>query len=192
MGKLIFFVRPQIANPQIFGLIPQSQIRKFLRCSGPQILKFVMINPTIVNPQIFLGVPVRKSFLIQIALVCLLYFFYLRNSFSKLSQKPKVVLKFEREHFKLIFIGQKIIYLRISGPQKNNWVRKSQNPQIEKSLKRKKYMVRKSQSGKMPHLRKVCKAKKIVRKFAELRFAEHICGPPTFVFRFLYSDVGWG
>jgi hypothetical protein len=33
---------PQIANPQILGLFPQSQIREFLRCASPQI----------ANPQI--------------------------------------------------------------------------------------------------------------------------------------------
>jgi hypothetical protein len=30
-----FFVSPQIANPEILRLIPQSQIRKFLRCARP-------------------------------------------------------------------------------------------------------------------------------------------------------------
>jgi hypothetical protein len=39
-----FCVSPQITNPQILGLIPQLQIRKFLRCA----------NPHIANPQIFL------------------------------------------------------------------------------------------------------------------------------------------
>jgi hypothetical protein len=50
-GNANFFVGPQIANPQILGLIPQSQIRKFLRCASPQIA-----NPQIcyVNPQISL------------------------------------------------------------------------------------------------------------------------------------------
>jgi hypothetical protein len=32
-----FFISPQIANPQILLLIPQSQILKFLRCASPQI-----------------------------------------------------------------------------------------------------------------------------------------------------------
>ncbi len=31
-GQANFFVSPQIANPQILELIPQSQVRKFLRC----------------------------------------------------------------------------------------------------------------------------------------------------------------
>jgi hypothetical protein len=39
----VFVVSPQIANPQISGLIPQSQIRTFLRFASPQI----------ANPQIF-------------------------------------------------------------------------------------------------------------------------------------------
>ncbi len=38
----IFFV-----SPQILGLIPQSEIRKFFRCASPQIRKIVMINPQI-------------------------------------------------------------------------------------------------------------------------------------------------
>ncbi len=32
-----FLVSPQIVNPQILGLISQSQIRKFLKCASPQI-----------------------------------------------------------------------------------------------------------------------------------------------------------
>ncbi len=39
-----YFYNPQIANPQIFGLIPQSQISTFLRQPSPQI----------ANPQIFM------------------------------------------------------------------------------------------------------------------------------------------
>jgi hypothetical protein len=38
----IIFVCQQIADPQILGLIPQSQIRKFLKFASPQI----------ANPQI--------------------------------------------------------------------------------------------------------------------------------------------
>ncbi len=38
------FVTPQIANSQIFGLIPQSQIRKFMRCTSPQIAKPQICN----------------------------------------------------------------------------------------------------------------------------------------------------
>ncbi len=45
-----FFIRPQIANPQILGLIPQSKIRKFLRYSGPQIRKGFFLQ--IEYPQI--------------------------------------------------------------------------------------------------------------------------------------------
>ncbi len=37
VGTQIIFVSPQNANPQILGLIPQSQIRKFLKCASPQI-----------------------------------------------------------------------------------------------------------------------------------------------------------
>ncbi len=42
---------PQIANLHIFGLIPLSQIRKFLKFASPQIRFF--INPKIANPHIF-------------------------------------------------------------------------------------------------------------------------------------------
>ncbi len=40
----ICFLSPQIAYPQILGLIPQSQIHKFPRCANPQIA-----NPQIYN-----------------------------------------------------------------------------------------------------------------------------------------------
>jgi hypothetical protein len=49
---------------------------------------------------------------------------------------------------------------------------KELGPQIAKNIVR-----------KLPHLRKVRKSKKIVRKFADLRFEKHICGPPTFAFQ---------
>jgi hypothetical protein len=53
-GHAIFFVSPQSANLQILGLIPQSQVRKFLRCASPhrKIRKFGMINPQIANSRI--------------------------------------------------------------------------------------------------------------------------------------------
>ncbi len=47
MGKLTFVKSPQIANPKILGLIPLSQIRKFLWCASPEV----------VNPQIFMNYP---------------------------------------------------------------------------------------------------------------------------------------
>jgi hypothetical protein len=49
VGTQIFFCKSEIANPQILGLIPQSQIRKFLRCASPQMRKFVTINPQIAK-----------------------------------------------------------------------------------------------------------------------------------------------
>ncbi len=60
---------------------------------------------------------------------------------------------------------------------------KKLGPQIRKSqiANHKKYMGRKSQICKWPHLRLVRKSKKIkFRKFMDLRFAELIYGPPTF------------
>jgi hypothetical protein len=37
VGTQILLFIPQIANPQILELIPQSQICQFLRCASPQI-----------------------------------------------------------------------------------------------------------------------------------------------------------
>jgi hypothetical protein len=37
VGKQTFVESPQIANPQIFGLIPLLQIRKFFSCASQQI-----------------------------------------------------------------------------------------------------------------------------------------------------------
>jgi hypothetical protein len=49
-----FFKSPHIAYPQILGLIPMSQIRKFLSCANPQKanLQIFVINPQIANPHI--------------------------------------------------------------------------------------------------------------------------------------------
>jgi hypothetical protein len=49
-----FYKSPQIANPQILGLIPISQICKFLSCANPPKVnvQILMINPPIANPQI--------------------------------------------------------------------------------------------------------------------------------------------
>jgi len=61
-GRANFFVSPQLAYPQILGLIPQSQIRKFLRCASPQIAKPQICNVQFANHKStnFFGVPVRK------------------------------------------------------------------------------------------------------------------------------------
>jgi hypothetical protein len=69
------------------------------------------------------------------------------------------------------------MYLQICGsfrPQKN-WVHKSQIRKLQKRL------VRKSQICKLPYLRKVYQSKKSAKfaKFADLKFAELSCGPPT-------------
>ncbi len=53
----------------------------------------------------------------------------------QLSEKPKVVLKFEWEHFRLKFIRRKIFYLRICGSiksAKNNCVRQLQKYMVSK------------------------------------------------------------
>jgi len=54
VGKQTFLISLQIANPQIFGLLPLSQFRKCLRCASPQILnsQIFMNNPQIANPQV--------------------------------------------------------------------------------------------------------------------------------------------
>ncbi len=62
VGKQIFFVSPKTATSKIPGLIPQSQIRKFLRCvslqlTNPQICNDLSENTKSEN---FRGVPVRK------------------------------------------------------------------------------------------------------------------------------------
>ncbi len=53
VGKQTFVKSPQIAIPHINGLIPLTQIRKFLRCDNPKIanLQIFMINPQIANLQ---------------------------------------------------------------------------------------------------------------------------------------------
>jgi hypothetical protein len=52
-GTHFFWVSPQIANPQILGLIPQSRFAKPQVSEVLPVRKFVMINPQILNPQIF-------------------------------------------------------------------------------------------------------------------------------------------
>jgi hypothetical protein len=54
VGKQTFFKSPQIANLQILGLIPLSQISKILMCVSPQIAnpQIFMINPQVANLQI--------------------------------------------------------------------------------------------------------------------------------------------
>ncbi len=49
IGKQTFVKSPQIENPQILGLIPLSQIRKFHRYASLQIenSQILMINPQI-------------------------------------------------------------------------------------------------------------------------------------------------
>jgi hypothetical protein len=62
-GHANYFFTPQIANPRILGLIPQSKIRKFLRCASPQIANPQICNDYSVNRKSanILGVPDRKS-----------------------------------------------------------------------------------------------------------------------------------
>ncbi len=54
VGKQTFFYSPQIANPKILGLIPVSEVLKFLTCAGPQIAnpQIFWINSKIAIPQI--------------------------------------------------------------------------------------------------------------------------------------------
>ncbi len=84
-------------------------------------------------------------FLIQLRIGTVPYasniFFYLRkctldydmqcNSVLKLSQKPRVILTFELEHFKPIFVRRKLryhMYLRICGSFKSEKIIMSANP----------------------------------------------------------------
>jgi|688.fasta_scaffold583153_2 hypothetical protein len=91
-------------------LIRKLHIHKFPWCPTPQIS----------NPQICKK---KAVFHIQISIGLPLIFSYLRRNIldyempcnSKLSQKPGVVLKSECQHFKLIFVRIKSMYLRICG-----------------------------------------------------------------------------
>jgi hypothetical protein len=52
---LQIFFSPQIENPQILGLILQTQFQKFLRRASPQVANpqiFLVPSPQIGNPQI--------------------------------------------------------------------------------------------------------------------------------------------
>ncbi len=78
---------------------------------------------------------------IRIALPPILVFIYVsifqttKCHVSKLSQQPKVVLKFECDNFKLIFVRTKIMYLRIYGSFKHAKRTGSANRKIHKSQK---------------------------------------------------------
>ncbi len=136
------------------------QVRKFLVsfCKhksanfwGVPVRKFVMIDPQIAKPQISLV----SSRQIENPQICM------EN--SNLFQKPKVVFKFECEHFKLIFVWRKIMYFGgfavlssqkiIGSPnRKDLYCPHVANPQIATFAEG--------------------------RKFAVFRFAELICRPP--------------
>ncbi len=129
------FFSPQTANLQILELIPQSQIPKFLRCASLQIRKFVIINPQIrkfpwfpnlqiSNLQIFKE---KTVFLFQIHTGFCNIIFYLPKYVLdwempcnvEPSQKPKVDIKFELKHLKLIFEKKYLLIIcpQIAGPQ---------------------------------------------------------------------------
>jgi hypothetical protein len=89
---------------------------------------------------------------------------------------PEVILKFEWEQFKLIFVTIKAVYFRICGNLKsaeNNCVRKSK---IRKSPQISGPQIANPQISTFAEDSKVLK----IRKLADLRFVELICGPPTF------------
>jgi hypothetical protein len=93
---------------------------------------------------------------------------------TKLSQKRKVFLKFEWEHFMLLFVMRKSCicgFAEVLSPQK---IIRSVNCKSTQTAK--KYVVRKSQIRKLPNLQKVRKLKKIS---PQIWFAKLICGPPT-------------
>ncbi len=64
-GKSIFLKSPQIANLQTLWIIPQSQIRRFLRCTSPQIANlqffYLSANHKIANFCILLHYSVVKQ-----------------------------------------------------------------------------------------------------------------------------------
>ncbi len=73
-GQANFFKRPQIANPQILGLIPQPQIRKFqgipVRKSQIRKFLFLLFKPQAhkfqqYNAQLFLKTDLKVVFLLD-------------------------------------------------------------------------------------------------------------------------------
>ncbi len=142
-------------------LVRKSQIRKFLWCPSPQI----------ANPQIFFQIHIGLPLIFVLPSQG---YFRLRNSmYLCLKTVPKVILKFEWEHFKLLgknYVFAEVLSLqkiigyanRKSANRKKNLVRKLQiaNPQITISEERK-------------------SKKSEVRKFAELIWAQ-----PTFEFSY--------
>jgi hypothetical protein len=50
-----FFISPQIANPHILGLFPQSQISEVCQSANRKSATCVMINPQNAKLQIFKG-----------------------------------------------------------------------------------------------------------------------------------------
>ncbi len=131
----------------------------FYKVSKSQIRKFLRYaRPQTANPQILLmirKVNIRK-FLQNIAQLCL-----------------KTVLK-------VVFLLDFLLYtsfnciIRDICKEKSMYFRSGGSPQITKNW------VRKSQIRKGSHLQKVRKSTKLF-KFADLRFAEIIRGPPTFL-----------
>ncbi len=172
-----FWAHSTISNPQI-------------RESNPQIRKFVMINPQNVNPQISLVSQSanRKSANLQGKKQCFLSrsadpHWFASNFFSSVTlsqncpKSQKSSLNLKESILSLFLYGEKLFICRFADFKWDNWVRKSVNRKSAKC----------HTCGRSANLRK-----KFVRKFADWHFAVHICAPPNFVFKFLYSDVGLG
>ncbi len=107
---------PQIANLHIFGLIPLTQIRKFLWFASPQISFF--INPKITNPHIFTKYYTSLS---------------PNNHESHIFSYVQILIR--ALHICYIFVRRKKMYLRTCGsPQITNKIgsenRKSAKCQI--------------------------------------------------------------
>jgi hypothetical protein len=87
-------------------------------------------------------------------------------------------VKFDWEQFKLIFVRKKIPFLPIFGSLKSAKKLGLQiaNPQIAKIYGPQIINPQIATFAEGPQIFKKIQ----VRIFADLRFAEHICGPPTF------------
>ncbi len=100
VGTHIYFVSTQISNLQI-SEVCQSAKRKFAH--------FLCL--TVHKSQMRKFARTKVVFLIQIRIDLPQIFFL--TYVSHVTVKPKVVLKFEWEHFKLTFVRRKLMYLRV-------------------------------------------------------------------------------
>jgi hypothetical protein len=154
LGYANFFKSPQTANSQILGFPPLSQIRKFLRCASLQI----------ANPPIFM--------IYQQIADSSNFYKILHNTVSKVKTVLKVafikknfILYFEPQYCFLYLQGENVCICGLAEL---------------KVRKHKKMLVRKSAKchicGGSANL-----TNDIIPLVCRFRFAELICGSPTYV-----------